>query len=148
MYTLPPMMSQQSSLELCLATSSRVKTLDMAAAAAAAAAAAGWIEVDGESSEVVGWLVARGGGDGGGFPFKTAAAGTQSSPPPPATNPPMPPSLLFTPIRLTTQFRLLRLSPPTPATHQTPSFAGPACQRRPGVRFCFLFFCPYLFILG
>jgi hypothetical protein len=56
MYTLPPMMSQQSSLELCLATSSRVKTLDMAAAAAAAAAAAGWIEVDGESSEVVGWL--------------------------------------------------------------------------------------------
>jgi len=53
MYTLPPMMSQQSSLELCLATSSRVKTLDMAAAAAAAAAA-GWIEVDGESSEVVG----------------------------------------------------------------------------------------------
>jgi hypothetical protein len=27
MYTLPPMMSQQSSLELCLATSSRMNTL-------------------------------------------------------------------------------------------------------------------------
>jgi hypothetical protein len=116
MYTLPPMMSQQSSLELCLATASRVKTLDMAAAC----------------------CLDRGGRWRGGWLR----------------------SLLLKPrrlvqlrepqIRSTAKFRLLRLLPPTPTTHQTLSVVGPTCQR-PSAGFyvcCFsVCFCPVGLVL-
>jgi hypothetical protein len=141
-------MSQQSSLELCLATSSRVYTLDISAAAAAGAARVGWTGSKSTGGRAgrsptprarsmrpwIGQIDVRREGGGRRAPriaFKTAAAATptptptESSPPPPQT-----PACFTVALLLPSQVHQPPHGP-TPSPGHTPrSLVGPTCQRR------------------